>query len=74
MSWFHGAGCDFQRGGALLDPQVAGIAFFPAFNVFRIDHDEHLAETPHSISAMENWTVDRSNWRYDSGLVSGAVP
>ena len=57
------------------NPQVAGIAFFPAFNVFRIDHDEHLAQTTHI--QYQPWKTGPwigFNWRYDSGLVSGAVP
>ncbi len=57
------------------NPQVAGIAFFPAFNVFRIDHDEHFNQTTHI--QYQPWKTGPwigFNWRYDSGLVSGAIP
>jgi hypothetical protein len=57
------------------NPQVAGIAFFPAFNVFRIDHDEHFNQTTHL--QYQPWKTGPwigFNWRYDSGLVSGAIP
>jgi hypothetical protein len=57
------------------NPQVAGIDFFPAFNVFRIDHDEHYNETTHI--QYQPWGRGPwvgFNWRYDSGLVSGAIP
>lgn len=57
------------------NPQVAGIAFFPSFNVFRIDHDERYNQTTHlQYQPWENGPWLGFNWRYDSGLVSGAVP
>jgi hypothetical protein len=57
-------------------PQVAGIGSTPgAISVFRIDHDEKFNETTHlqyQMSKKTPWIgVD---WRYDSGLVAGAVP
>jgi len=57
------------------NPQVAGIAFFPSFNVFRIDHDERYNQTTHvQYQPWKRGPWIAFNWRYDSGLVSGAVP
>ena len=57
------------------NPQVAGIAFFPSSNVFRIDHDERFNQSTHV--QYQPWRSGPwlgFNWRYDSGLVSGAIP
>lgn len=57
------------------NPQVAGIAFFPSFNVFRIDHDERFNQTLHlQYQPWKRGPWFGFNFRYDSGLVSGAVP
>ena len=57
------------------NPQVAGIAFFPSFNVFRIDHDERFNQTLHlQYQPWKRGPWLGFNFRYDSGLVSGAVP
>src|SRR6516225_1974035 len=57
------------------NPQVAGISFFPSFNVFRIDHDEHFNQTTHiQYQPWKRGPWVGFNWRYDSGLVAGAVP
>ena len=57
------------------NPQVAGIAFFPAFNVFRIDHDERYNQTTHiQYQPWKKGPWVGFNWRYDSGLVAGATP
>jgi len=57
------------------NPQVAGIAFFPSFNVFRIDHDEVYNETTHiQYQPWKRGPWIGFNWRYDSGLVAGATP
>jgi hypothetical protein len=57
-------------------PQQAGIPVVaPAPAVFRIDHDEKFNETTHL--QYQPWKVGPwfgFNWRYDSGLVSGAIP
>ncbi len=57
-------------------PQVAGIPVIaPAPAVFRIDHDEKFNETTHL--QYQPWKTGPwfgLNWRYDSGLVSGAIP
>ncbi len=43
---------------------------------FRIDHDEHFNDTTHMQYALPFKTSPwiGFNWRYDSGLVAGAVP
>jgi len=57
------------------NPQVAGIPFLPAGNVFRIDHDEHFNETTHvQYQPWKQGPWVGLNWRYDSGLVAGAIP
>jgi hypothetical protein len=56
-------------------PQVAAIPFLPAPNVFRIDHDEKFNQTMHL--QYQPWKTGPwlgFNWRYDSGLVAGAIP
>src|SRR5438270_2559156 len=58
-------------------PQVSGAGATPAasIGVFRIDHDEKFNETTHlqyQIGKTGPWVG--FNWRYDSGLVAGAVP
>ncbi|MGB9435218.1 MAG: TonB-dependent receptor [Candidatus Acidiferrum sp.] len=56
-------------------PTVSGIAPPAPPGVFRIDHDENFQQTTH----LQYQPFKRApwlgfNWRYDSGLVSGAVP
>ena len=58
-------------------PQVSGAGATPAApaGVFRIDHDERFNQTTHlqyQIGKTGPWLG--FNWRYDSGLVAGAVP
>ena len=57
-------------------PQVAGLPIIPVGNsVFRIDHDEIFNSTLHlqyQLPRRGPWIG--FNWRYDSGLVSGAIP
>jgi hypothetical protein len=57
-------------------PQVAGVPVIgPATSVFRIDHDEKFNETTHL--QYQPWRTGPwfgFTWRYDSGLVSGALP
>jgi hypothetical protein len=58
-------------------PQVGGAGATPAapLGVFRIDHDEKFNQTTHiqyQPSPRLPWIG--FNWRYDSGLVAGAVP
>jgi hypothetical protein len=59
------------------DPQVSGIGAVPggAGGVFRIDHDEKFEQNTHvqyQFKKAGPWIG--FNWRYDSGLVAGAVP
>ena len=60
-------------------PQVSGIGVTPAgqggTGVFRIDHDEKFNQTTHlQYQPWKNRPWIGFNWRYDSGLVAGAVP
>ena len=60
------------------NPQSAGAGAVPsgATGVFRIDHDEAFNQTMH-LQYQTPWTRGPwfgFNWRYDSGLVAGAVP
>lgn len=60
-----------QIGGLGVIPTVAGSGFVP----FRIDHDENFNSTAHvqyQFKRTGPWVG--FNWRYDSGLVAGAVP
>jgi Carboxypeptidase regulatory-like domain len=61
------------------EPQISGIGVVPAGlggnGVFRIDHDEIFNQTTHL--QYQPWKKGpwlAFNWRYDSGLVAGAVP
>jgi len=57
------------------NPQTGGIPFLPALNVFRIDHDELFNQTTHlQYQPWKRGPWFGFNWRYDSGLVAGAVP
>jgi hypothetical protein len=56
-------------------PTLSGIAPPQPGGVFRIDHDETFAQTTHlqyQLPKRGPWIG--FNWRYDSGLVAGAVP
>ena len=57
-------------------PQLGGAGAVPSsIGAFRIDHDEKFNETTHLQYQMGKrgpWVG--FNWRYDSGLVAGAVP
>jgi hypothetical protein len=57
-------------------PQVAGLPIIgPGTSVFRIDHDELFNQTTHlQYQPWKRGPWFGFNWRYDSGLVSGAVP
>ena len=58
------------------NPQVAGLGSgLPATGVFRIDHDQKFAQTTHvQYQPFSRGPWFALNWRYDSGLVAGAVP
>ena len=60
-------------------PQISGIGVTPTSSgteqVFRIDHDEAFIQTTHlqyQFGKRGPWIG--FNWRYDSGLVAGAIP
>jgi len=56
-------------------PQVGGVPFLPAPGVFRIDHDEKFNQTTHlQYQPKKRGPWVAFNWRYDNGLVAGAVP
>lgn len=59
-------------------PQVSGIGVTPGGgpnSVFRIDHDEKFNQTTHlQYQPWQRGPWVGFNWRYDSGLVAGAVP
>ncbi|HEX3580430.1 MAG TPA: TonB-dependent receptor [Thermoanaerobaculia bacterium] len=57
-------------------PQLAGAGATPAsVGAFRIDHDEKFNQTTHlQYQLPHNGPWLGFNWRYDSGLVAGAVP
>lgn len=58
-------------------PQVSGIGAVPggAGGVFRIDHDERFNQNTHlQYQPWKRGPWFGFNWRYDSGLVAGAVP
>ncbi len=58
-------------------PQVSGAGAVPSApgGVFRIDHDEKFNQTTHlQYQIGKNGPWVGFNWRYDSGLVAGAVP
>jgi hypothetical protein len=58
-------------------PQVSGAGATPSApgGVFRIDHDERFNQTTHlQYQPWQNGPWIGFNWRYDSGLVAGAVP
>ena len=59
------------------NPEVGGILFNSPINsgVFRIDHDEAFEQTTHlQYQPKKNGPWYAFTWRYDSGLVAGAVP
>ncbi len=58
-------------------PQIGGVGAVPSApsGVFRIDHDEKFNETTHlQYQPWKRGPWLGFNWRYDSGLVAGAVP
>ncbi len=56
------------------DPQVGGLGSSPSTGVFRIDHDQVFQQTTHIQYQWKKGPWIGLNWRYDSGLVAGAVP
>jgi hypothetical protein len=58
------------------NPQVGGLGTdFTTQGAFRIDHDQKFQQTTHvQYQPKKNWPWIAMNWRYDNGLVAGAVP
>jgi hypothetical protein len=58
------------------NPQVGGLGTdFTTEGVFRIDHDQKFQQTTHlQYQPKKTWPWLAFNWRYDNGLVAGAVP
>jgi Carboxypeptidase regulatory-like domain/TonB-dependent Receptor Plug Domain len=79
---FHGLSAYFVASSVaarFFQPQVSGIGVTPAgqggTGVFRIDHDELFNQTTHvQYQPWKRLPWVGFNWRYDSGLVAGAVP
>jgi len=65
-------------GAIFYNPQVSGIGATPqapAGTAFRIDHDERFNQTTHlQYQPFKKFPWVALNWRYDSGLVAGALP
>ena len=56
-------------------PQVGGLGTDTGIGVFRIDHDQKFQQTTHlQYQPWKRGPWFAYNWRYDSGLVAGAVP
>lgn len=58
-------------------PEVGGILFNSPLDVsvFRIDHDQALEQTTHlQYQIGKRWPWVGFTWKYESGLVAGAVP
>jgi hypothetical protein len=79
---FHGLSAYFVASSVaarFFQPQVSGIGVTPVgqggTGVFRIDHDELFNQTTHlQYQPWKRGPWVGFNWRYDSGLVAGAVP
>jgi Carboxypeptidase regulatory-like domain len=79
---FHGFTAYFVASSVaarFFEPQSSGIGVTPVgqggTGVFRIDHDELFNQTTHlQYQPWKRGPWVGFNWRYDSGLVAGAVP
>jgi Carboxypeptidase regulatory-like domain/TonB-dependent Receptor Plug Domain len=76
---FHGLTAYFVASSVaarFFNPQVTGIGATPGSSgVFRIDHDELFNQTTHlQYQPWKRGPWVGFNWRYDSGLVAGAIP
>jgi hypothetical protein len=81
---FHGFSALFVFSSVtsrFFNPQIGGAGAVPpgssgsVFTPFRIDHDERFNQTTHmQYQPWKNGPWAGFNWRYDSGLVAGAVP
>jgi len=81
---FHGLSALFifsRVAARFFTPQLGGADAVPPGTIgtditpFRIDHDEKFNQTTHvQYQPWKNGPWVGVNWRYDSGLVAGAVP
>jgi len=76
---FHGFSALFvfsSVASRFFTPQLGGAGATPAsIGAFRIDHDEKFNQTTHlQYQPWKKGPWVGFNWRYDSGLVAGAVP
>jgi hypothetical protein len=76
---FHGLTAFFTASSVaarFLNPQVGGLGTdLTTTGVFRIDHDQKFQETTHiQYQPVKTWPWIAFNWRYDNGVVAGAVP
>jgi len=76
---FHGLTAFVVLSGVnsrFFNPQVGGLGTdFTTEGAFRIDHDQKFQQTTHvQYQPKKNWPWIAMNWRYDNGLVAGAVP
>ncbi len=76
---FHGLTAFFTASNVaarFFAPQVGGLGTdLTGVGAFRIDHDQKFQETTHiQYQPFKNMPWIALNWRYDNGLVAGAVP
>lgn len=76
---FHGISALFVFSSVtsrFFTPQIGGAGAAPdTIGAFRIDHDEKFNQTTHvQYQPWKDGPWVGFNWRYDSGLVAGAVP
>src|SRR6202521_3361160 len=76
---FHGLTAFVVLSGVnsrFFNPQVGGLGTdLTTTGVFRIDHDQKFQQTTHvQYQPRQNYPWIAFTWRYDNGLVAGAVP
>jgi Carboxypeptidase regulatory-like domain/TonB-dependent Receptor Plug Domain len=76
---FHGVTAFFTASSVaarFFAPQVGGLGTdLTGVGAFRIDHDQRFQETTHvQYQPFKDLPWIAVNWRYDNGLVAGAVP
>jgi Carboxypeptidase regulatory-like domain/TonB-dependent Receptor Plug Domain len=76
---YHGLTAFFNASSVaarFFNPQVGGLGTdLMTVGAFRIDHDQKFQQTTHiQYQPRPNWPWIGFNWRYDNGLVAGAVP
>ena len=76
---YHGLTAFFTASSVasrFFNPQVGGLGTdLTTIGAFRIDHDQRFQETTHiQYQPRPNLPWIGFNWRYDNGLVAGAVP